>query len=392
MERQVGDVLSIRAGGRFAACFSLLVAALSACATAPVKAPAPVPRAATQASGPVETPVESAQVAIATPPPENETPLPDLIAHPANVACSWSTGRWLSRTIATLSLRPNGPVFARITGGKARVHFAVGARDHGVVDVSSGGLFMSGVISREDVFLFAAAPFPMNGVVFPASSTSLSLGEGFADGVRITMDAPPGMLVKNPPLTAKRPCTDLSLDSGTNFSPVAAALGTEYSESKFVPSGRTLEVFSDPSRPADVRLVIDTNTFAYASATRGAFTRVGMFVQRSFVAGWVRSNNLLDAHGGTGGSGLGFGRRGIVSTRLTPIRTVRCASDVPLVVEAAGETATVGIAERGQNIDVVEDAHPYSRVQVIERNIHMVRGVRLLARASDLSTCAPVPR
>lgn len=278
-------------------------------------------------------------------------------------------------------------MFARVQGGKVRLHLPVGAADAAVLDAGSRGIVLSGIASREDVPLFAAASFAMNGVVLPGSTTPLRWKEGFDGSVSVTMVTPKNILVTRPPLTAKRPCSDLSLDSGARLAPAKAALGREYGQLKVVRAGRVLEIFADPGHPADAKLILADDLLVQAFDSSGAFSRIGGSFGEVFIAGWVRSGQLKDTSGGGGQLGVGYGRTRVVSGVLRTLRRVACPADMPLVAEADGERATVGIVLSGTSIDVVDEAEPLSQIQTLEREIQPHVSSRFLVPTSDLRAC-----
>lgn len=277
-------------------------------------------------------------------------------------------------------------MFARVVGGKARMHIPVGAAGHGTLDVGSNGLVISGFVARAHAPLFAASDFAMNGVLYPRSTTPLSWREGFSDGVSVTMEAPKGIVVKDPPLTARRPCADLTLDSGATLAPARAAFGKEHGASHMLRAG-TIEVFSDPARPADITLVLPERAYVASFASSGAFSRILLQRDQVFVAGWVRTSNLVEDWSGGGGTMSGIGGVGIGSGHFRSTRKVICAADVPVVAEAAGERATVGHVLSGAPIDVADEPGGFARVRVANRFIHAADASSFLVRTADLKGC-----
>lgn len=365
----------------------LLALALSACAPVSTQAP-PRPPPPIEAAPPPAAPPPPAAEAAQEPP---STPLPPWIARIDSPACSWLTERWSPLRVVELSARPGGPVIARVTGGRARVHVPVGAAGGALADVASNGLAVSGYAPPEQISLYATTAFPMNGVVYPPSSASLSWAKGSEEGVTVTMPAPDGVVVRHPPLAAERPCADLSLDRGARLAPAKAAFGVEYGDRRIIHAGRTLEVFADPARPADVQLVLREDVYADVFAASGSFSRIGAPANGVYVAGWVRTNNLGEEWGGSSGSLSGFGRSGIGAPRVSPVRTVQCGADVPLVAEAGGERTAFGHALAGTPIDVLAEGAPYQPVHIENRDIHPAILATFLARTSDLARCQAIP-
>lgn len=367
---------------RSAAVSCLAVLGLCACGPAPVPPPPPAPTATAAPAPEVPT-----AVVLAAAPAAPSTPLPPWVARPDDVACTWSTQRLSSRAITMLRLRPGGPVFARVTGGRAQVQIPVGAGDHGLLDVGSDGLVLTGVVGRGQITLFAAKAFAMNGVVFPLSTTPLWWTEGFPDGVGVTMDLPKEIIASHPPVVARRPCADLTLDRGATLNLEKDVLGRDRGAAKLLRGGSAVEVFSDPARPAEVKLVLPHDGHAQSFAVQGGYSRIGIRVGPAFVAGWVKSEHLQWMSGGGGASSSTSGSVGIGEGKLTPLRQVECSADVPVIAEAGGEKATVGYIVAKTLIDVIDVRGELSRVYVKTRNIHSSPDAVLLARVSDLAAC-----
>jgi hypothetical protein len=370
---------------RVAAAVSTLIA-LGLCACHP--APAPLPAPARPFLAPAAPPATTTATATAVAPEEPPVPLPPLIARPAEVACAWTTVLWPGRELAWLRLRPQGPLFARITrGGRAQLQIPVGAHEHGILDVASDGLVVTGVVAREQIKLFAAHAFAMNGVVFPISTSPLSWTEGFSDGVSVTMAVPKEVLVAHPPLLAKRPCTDLTLDRGASLDMENTVFGAQNGADKRLRGGGAIEVFSDPGRPAEVKLVLETDTAIDSFASAGAFSRIGVYLDTAFVAGWVKTVHLKDAVNGGRGFPFGTSGVGVGDVNFKPLVRVVCSADVPVVAEAGGESANVGFIRANTSTEVLEHRGSFDRVYVKSRGIHLAESAVLLARASDLTAC-----
>jgi hypothetical protein len=200
------------------------------------------------------------------------------------------------------------------------------------------------------------------------------------------MAPPEGIVVHDPPLTAKRPCAELTLDSSARRASAKAVFGKEHGNPRLLRPG-TIEVFHDPSRPADIKLVLTEKAFAQSFATSGAFSRIGLPHPEVYVAGWVRTASLGESWGSGGATLGGGGGVGIVSGRFPSSRRVACPADVPVIAEVAGERATVGHILAGTPIDVADRPGDFSRVQVGSRSVHTADSSSFLARASDLKGC-----
>jgi len=356
-----------------------IAVSLAACTPAPVAAPPPavIPKGLAAPATAAATVVEAVEPPVAMPP---------MVVRLTDPACAWSSESWRRREVALLRLRVNGPVFAQVMGGRVQVQIPVGVHEHGMLDVGSEGLVVAGVVAREQVTLFAARAFAMNGVVFPTSRAPLSWTEGFADGVTVTTALPREIVAQSPPVVAKRLCSDLTLDRGTTLDLAKEVFGQSRGNYRLLSVGRKIEVFSDPTRPAEVKLMFAEDTFAQSFKTLGAYSSIGVAIGDLFVAGWVKTAHLKEARGGPE-SGVGGGGFGMIGARIKPLMTVTCAADVPIAVEVDGERATVGYILAPTPIEIRDRGEPFTHIQVKNRNIHVDGNARLLARASDLLAC-----
>jgi hypothetical protein len=374
-----------------ASCSTLLALGLAACSPAPALLPVSPARPVLAVAAPVSPPPPIAATAAPAAPAEPAVALPPLIAGIDAPACTWATRRWRTRSGPTeLRLRPGGPVFARVTGGRAQLQVPVGTPTDGLLSVGSSGLVVSGFVAREEVTLYAATEVALSGVVYPSAFMPLSYVQGTAGGVSITMSAPAGVLPGKRPLLATRFCEDVSLDRGAPLNPIKAAFGTTSSALQMTRDNRPLAVFSDPARPSEVQIALAPGTWVQSYASQGAFTRIGVYVGSTYVAGWVRTARLkpLQSQGSPGHAsdsvsvsfGIGEGRRKPILQRICPV-------DVPLVAEAGGERRTVGYVRAQTLIDVIEVKGDFFRIAVKDRDVRPGIEGALLVRGADVEGC-----
>lgn len=174
--------------------------ALAACRPAPPPAPLPL-----TPSRPPAAPATTATVTALplTPPPPPPVALPPSVSRLEDPACAFTTERWANTLPGRLRLRPDGPIFARVAGGRAQIQIPEGARAYAFADVGSNGLVVAGHLDHQEVTLYAAAPFSMNGVVYPTSQAHLSWIEGFPGAISVTTDLPRQLVATRLPVTAK---------------------------------------------------------------------------------------------------------------------------------------------------------------------------------------------
>lgn len=362
---------------------------LGLCACAPAEVPSAPPKPPVIAAAP--RPAAPEPVALPEPaePSEPPVPLPPRIERPAEVACTWTSDRWLTSSAVELRMRPGGPSFARASGGpRAHVQIPVGPAKHGIADASSGGLLLTGIVDASSIVLHPAHAFPMNGVVYPTSAVSLTWTKGQSGRVTVTAPAPTQLLLSRLPLAGTPECASVTLDRGARMDMYQEIFGAPSGSPCYFPSARMIAISSDPARPAEVKLFSSDLLVCDAFAQKDGFTRIAVDVDQVFVAGWVRSSLVQGSSGRGSTGGIGFGYAGIADPARSPLAKVVCPDSVPLVAEVAGETATVGAALPGTTIEILERRGPFSRVFVTSRGVHMLGTAAFLARASDLETCS----
>jgi len=283
-------------------------------------------------------------------------------------------------------------VFARASGGpRAHVEIPVGPNDHGIADLASGGLVLTGAVDGSVIKLYPIHPFPMNGVLYPQSTLPLSWTAGLAGKVSVTAALPKQITVVRPPLAGTTECFNVALERGPSIDMNQVLFGMPYGSTHYLPAGHMIEVFSDPARPAEVRLLLTENVTTDAFSSAGKFSRVSLQVGQVFIAGWVRTSHLQLAHGRGGLPGFAFGYAGLVDSEHQPLAKVVCPESVPVAAEAGGETATVGSVLPGTTLEILERRGLFSRVFARSRGVHVLETTALLARASDLAACSPAP-
>ena len=367
----------------------LCAVAVGLCACVPAEVPAAPPKPPVVVAAP--RPATPEPVALPEPaePSEPPVPLPPRIERPADVACTWTSDRWLTSSAVDLRMRPGGPSFARAAGGpRAHVQIPVGPAKHGIADASSGGLLLTGIVDASAIVLHPAHAFPMNGVVYPTSNVSLTWTKGQSGRVTVTAPAPTQLLLSRLPLAGTPECANVSLDRGARMDMYQEIFGAPSGSPCYFPSARMIAISSDPARPAEVKLFSGELLVCDAFAQRGGFTRVAVDVDQVFIAGWVRSSLVQGSSGRGSTGGVGFGSVGIVDMVRSPLAKVVCPESVPLVAEVAGESATVGAVLPGTTIEILERRGPFSRVFVTSRGVHVLGTAALLARASDLAACS----
>ena len=365
---------------RSTAASSLLALCLFGCGSCRAGAPPPIPIATTTVAA---RPLEK------LPPP-----VPPLVARPEEIACTWTTDRWLASGQPTaLRLRPAGPVFARIIGGRAKLRIPVGVRGNGALDVASAGLALTGIVDGTQVILYAAREFSMNDVMFPTSTAPLSYEAGISDGVAVTTKVPGGVQVSQPPLIAKRPCADVSLDRGAALNLEKAALGGAVRAAQILHAeGVTIDVFSDLSRPPDVRIADNHDMSVWSFGRRGAFTRVGIWMEPLLVAGWIKTHHLTPTNRGRHTNTWPYAPPSFFDVGFESIRTVACSSDIALIAEAENERATVGRILAQTPVEILEERGPWLHVVVESPDIHAADTAAFLVRASEMKGCRAYAR
>jgi hypothetical protein len=275
---------------------------------------------------------------------------------------------------------PSGRTFARVTAAAAaRAHLGSG---DATVEIVASPVRLVG--RTRDVPLVAARAFPVAGILVPGGATPLRLVDARADAVVVEMDVPP--IVRGTPAVARAAvsCADLRLDAAEiDFH---ALLGPTRLEAQLplttkIPLAAErdgapvaeLVVTDDDGRVVDV---LEQDTKKTRIAWRGAADSV--------VVGWVASRMLEPvepAH---------LGAIGVAETMPrvdSPVegRALVCPRDVPLVVEVAGERATVGSIEPGTRLVPLAGADGFVSVALDTPGVIFTS--RVLVRTPDVAEC-----
>src|SRR6185295_3701165 len=109
--------------------------------------------------------------------------------------------------------------FADIHGGSAKLSFPLGEKaPTQVIELAASGIVVRGHIAADATDLRAERPFLLSNIAFPTVFTKLGWIEGAPGELTVTTEAPKGLELLEPPLSAKRPCDDISIGGGS-FSP-----------------------------------------------------------------------------------------------------------------------------------------------------------------------------
>ncbi len=346
---------------------------------------APSPLFTSIPSPPSEPSVDSARVASATPPTPTLDPLPPEIAFPSAHACVLGSPAWRRPSIM-LRFSATGTGFARVDGGAVEVHFPIGVHAAAAVtSVTTEALSLRGHVSLPSLYLDAARSFVMNGFVTPTIFTHLRVDEGSSGKLVVGVEPPRDFEIVGAPLSAERPCDDLSLDTAS-FDPEEAIAHDAKRKPFMLDATHPIDLAIDPGGPAVARLKPPkAGNAVEVFATQGGLSRILWRNDTLLVFGWIATKDLLPLRSG---SGFGSGNGRLFDEKRPTSEAVRCATDVALVAESSeAERATIGSIHAGTTIHVLERGHPFSKVEVRSKQIVFTNGLTFEALESVLSRC-----
>jgi hypothetical protein len=321
--------------------------------------------------------------------PQAEEPLPPAVALPAAIACLID-GPWQGRDGATpLRLRDGGPVFAEVGGGvDAQLHLPQGRPAGAAIELDTGGVSLRGRVDAAEIPLRPARPVAFQGFAVPFASTLLDLQEAGPGWVAVACPAIEGVEPLAPPLAAQLPCNDVTA-SELEFVTSAAAGAAGDKRPALLRVGRPIPLSVAPGGPAVAKLHAADDEDAEVSVVgvEGGRSRVLWWRDEALIFGWIPT---ADLRRGTPANQLGemFGMGGLGLRGEGEGDPLTCAADVPLVAEAGGERATVGLVRAGTAIEILERGGPYARVAVDLGATALAEGASLKVRAADLAGCA----
>ena len=360
---------------------------LAACAGPP----AAVPRTPLPLSPPIDSSPAPAAPAQAAPPELDPSLDPPSIALPEPAACVMTTAAWRgANPTSELRFREGGPVFARVSGGKASLHLPVGsAREGAGLEVTDNAFAVRGHLASDEIWLHAAKAMALGGAVIPLSSARLGWTAARSGAVAVKFDPHEGIELVQPPLAADVRCEALALDTKP-VEPSAVLPASKQEKPLLLRVGVSIPLSLTAGGAPLAKLTAKAGADAFVTAleTAGKDTRVSWWRKDSVIFGWVPTSQLTVPKGSYTGEESGSGGFGISCGMLPAVSRVVCPEDVPFVVEADGERMTVGKILAGVTIDVMDATGDYRHF--------VVRGAKLqltgdaLVRAVRLKDCPVV--
>ncbi len=310
---------------------------------------------------------------------------PPSIALPEPAACVLTTSSWRgAKDTSELRFREGGPVFAHVSGGKASLHFPVGAANEGAgLEVTDSALALRGHLASDEIWLHAAKAMALGGAVIPLSHARLGWTAARSGAVAVTFDPHEGIELVQPPIAEDVPCDALSLDAGWIESS-AALPASKPGKTLLLRAGVAvlLSLTAGGAPLAKLTAKAGVDSFVTVLETAGKDTRVSWRRRDSVIFGWVPSSQLEVPKGGFVGSDSGSAGGSISCGTIPAVSRVTCPEDVPFVVEAGGERMTVGKILAGVTIDVMDATGDYRHFLVRAAKLQLtgdalVRAVRL---------------
>lgn len=366
-------------------CLPIAALLLAACAGPPP----PAPKTTIVLSPPIDSSASPGAEVDAAPPAPLEPP---LVALPEPAACVMTTSRWRgARATSDLRFREGGPIFARASGGKARLHLPVGSVTDGAgLEIADESFALRGHLASSEIWLHPAKPIVLGEAVIPLYGSKLEWASARPGTVAVTFDPQEGIALVQP-LAADVPCDSLSIDN-TPILTDAALPGLKNGKQALLRAGRSipLSLTAGGAPLANLTAKADADALVTVMETAGKNTRVSWLREKSLIFGWVPTSQLefpkqLPSLNGYGaGSGSGFGRS------IHPLSRVVCPEDVPFVVEAGGERMTGGKIFAGVTINVMDREGEHRKV-VIRSGALEILGAGMLVHAPRIKDCPLAP-
>lgn len=345
---------------------------------------------------PVVVPVAPVTAAAsAAPTAETTARLPSLVAieFPAASACVLQAADWspLTGQPTPLSLRPEGPAFATVRSGKARLSFPEGERPAGqILEVSDRGLTIRGVVASSEVDLRAATSFSLNGFVYPTVVTRLSWLEAKPPALVLTVDVPEGLEPLST-LRGTRACADLAIDGAASWSPEDQLAAGRIPTAMELSGSAPVTLWAEPGKGALAKLRAPPGPESVSVlARKGAYAEVAWNVGTVVVHGWVESRALVPAKPAIDPQTWGgFGRRRAPHDEE---RVVQCTAEVAVTAAMVTSQVRVGEIAAGTRIEVLPTPADRDWVDVRVRDAGVVPtlATTFVAERAVLAGCAVV--
>lgn len=333
-----------------------------------------------------------------TPPSEA---LPPAVELGAPVACTLGSSDFRPNDdVITFHLRPHALPFLRVLGGNADVLFPTGAPSTLLVQKQSGGLSIRGHVEPSGIPLYAARPVIMNGFVVPYPWARLQHVDAAPGEFTLSIATPSEISVTaKAPLSAKRPCSDASLDRGrvgASYDAGESVPGTQGKTKKtmFLKAGHSISLWTEPrveSAPAAQLKVGKNAPYVHVFETKPGLSRIVWPLDDMVAFGWVKTTEL-EASKPSSGYGSGSGRPSLRVPKWPLVARVVCSKDIPVIAESGNIRAAAGTIAQGTPIEIIEQMQGVSRIWVRVPHVFPIESTSpLLALQSDLKDCSDAP-
>jgi hypothetical protein len=251
--------------------------------------------------------------------------------------------------------------------------------------LESPQLVLDGLVDPASIPLRAAKPIVLGGLVVPTELTELAIVDATTDGVTVE-PALGAEIALTTPLRARMPCASLALAAaGLDAASVLPAKPLRHAG---LHAGKTVALSVEPGGAAAAKLTPVADVDVQVLEARGAATRIA-YQSRAWVFGWVSTSDLGAAPAEEPG-GRRKGEEGVMGKPAvppSPLRSVACATDVPLVAEVAGVRATIGRVRATALVQLLGSDAGFAQVRVPSGPIVAASGARWLIAEKDLEGC-----
>jgi len=319
---------------------------------------------------------------------EAGTPLPEAVALPTPVACSFhdSEGGGL-----ILELSPGVP-YAYVGDAKVDVTLPVASRPVPVgVTVAARGVRLRGVAPAAKFPLRLTRPFVVDEIFAPTDSAELPWTDARVGSVGVEIvfpsDAPIRVLDVKGTLRFRRSCDQIGIGFST-FATLPDRWSDGDKRNLRLSQSVLIPVSATRAGPAVAKLVVMDASYSEVQPLERdeQWSRIAARVGAIDVIGWVR-NEWLRGMWGLYNSDNRFVK--YLEPRRKPDQFLfSCNAELPLVAEAGGKRRTVGTVAPGVVMLAAPTEDEYVAVRFTKAPVRPMDKARLLVRQSDVKGCA----
>jgi hypothetical protein len=299
-------------------------------------------------------------------------------------------------TTAELTLRPNGPAFARVGHAAAQVEIPLGKPRDAFVRMAYQGWHVAGHLSTRLLTIRPRRVVLHEEFLIPTRFAHLELVEAKSGRLSLTATPPPIVRRASAAAALDYACAEVNVGPPVWIDAYTALPGKPAARRPAMLRPGSIPLSVAPGAPPLASLqVTDATPAVVELERRGTHSRIAIVDSVSvFVFGWVPQAEVRvlrrEDDDQTGGLGLSGSARADESSRSAPrVASYRCTRELPVRARMRDEIVEVGHVDAGTAVVVAGTGEPGKLLP--PEWLELVPGVSLETTPDSLSSCRREP-